>query len=153
MPSSVTSTTYMPTDGMNAADSGVKRIPKQQLGQADFLQLLTVQLTHQDPMKPMEDQAFIAQMAQFSSLEQMNALTQEFAVMRADQQLTTAGSLIGREVTVDDGIELITGVVEAVDASVTPATVVVGGNTYDLSSVRRIAPAGTTSNESTNDNV
>ena len=40
------------------------------LGQADFLKLLSTQFQNQDPMKPMDDTAFIAQMAQFTSLSQ-----------------------------------------------------------------------------------
>ena len=138
---SVNSTTYLPSVGMSAADTGPVRAPKQALDQSDFLKLLTVQMSNQDPMKPVEDQAFIAQMAQFSSLEQMNTLTSEFAIMRADQQMTTAGNLIGREVTVDDGESFLKGVVEAVDSSDTSGvSVVVNGQSYHLDMVRRIAP-------------
>lgn len=144
---SVNSTTYLPTVGMNAADTGPLRAPKQVLGQEDFLKLLTVQMTKQDPLKPMEDTAFIAQMAQFSSLEQMNSLTRDFAIMRADQQLTTAGNLIGREVTLDDGESFVTGLVEAVDSTAEEGvSIVVGGRSYDLSTVRRISTPGVTGN-------
>jgi flagellar basal-body rod modification protein FlgD len=48
--------------------------PNKQLGQAEFLKLLTTQLTYQDPLNPVDDKAFIAQMAQFSSLEQLMAI-------------------------------------------------------------------------------
>lgn len=138
---SINSTTYLPTVGMSAADTGPMRAPRQSLDQSDFLKLLTVQMSNQDPMKPVEDQAFIAQMAQFSSLEQMNALTNEFAIMRADQRMTTAGNLIGREVTVDDGESFLKGIVEAVDSSqASGVSVVVNGQSYDLNLVRRIAP-------------
>ncbi len=136
---SVNSTTYLPAAGMSPADTGPLRAPKQVLGQEDFLKLLTVQMTKQDPLKPMEDTAFIAQMAQFSSLEQMNSLTRDFALLRADQQMTTAGNLIGREVTIDDGESFITGTVDAVDSSdESGVTLLVNGQSYDLSMVRRI---------------
>lgn len=45
-----------------------------QLGRDAFLQLLTTQLAHQDPLEPQADGEFIAQLAQFSSLEQLTEM-------------------------------------------------------------------------------
>lgn len=49
-----------------------------QLGRDAFLKLLTTQLAHQDPFDPVQDTEFIAQLAQFSSLEQMSNLNETF---------------------------------------------------------------------------
>src|SRR6187402_1976001 len=88
-----------PLSAAATADTS-NRIVQKQLGQADFMKLLSVQFQQQDPMKPMDDTAFIAQMAQFSSLQQMTALNTGVESLRADSQLSSASNLIGREVTI-----------------------------------------------------
>lgn len=59
------------------------RSAKRELGKDDFLHLLIAQLTHQDPTAPMQDTQFIAQMAQFSSLEQMANMSAQVEIGRA----------------------------------------------------------------------
>ncbi len=111
------------------------------LGQKDFLQLLAKQYENQDPMKPMEDTAFIAQMAQFTSLEQTSSLLAEMTAMSGKQDIATANSYLGRQVTVDDG-NGGTAVGEATGVEVTAGVprLVIGEYTYALSSVLRVAP-------------
>ena len=66
------------------------------LGKEDFLRLLVAQISHQDPLKPMDDTAFVAQLAQFSSLEQtmgintrLDALAEERAAVAAERTKIT----------------------------------------------------------------
>jgi flagellar basal-body rod modification protein FlgD len=124
-----------------SSSSAPPRAAKKSLDSADFMKLLSVQFQRQDPLKPMEDTAFIAQMAQFSALEQSNSLVAEMGRLRADQQLLTANSYLGRTVTVDLGQgETATGVVSAVESGKSGVTLTVGGESYALAAVRRIEP-------------
>lgn len=71
------------------------------LGKDAFLQILITQLQNQDPSNPMDDREFIAQMAQFSSLEQMQNMTkamQELLESQKETQLMSYTSFIGKEV-------------------------------------------------------
>ncbi|MFA6286550.1 MAG: flagellar hook capping FlgD N-terminal domain-containing protein [Opitutaceae bacterium] len=117
------------------------RIPKKTLGQEDFLKLITVQLAKQDPLKPMDDTSFMAQMAQFSALEQSSQMATDMAALRSDSALQSAAGMIGREVTLgtDDGP--VTGMVDYVDTSSGEVQISVGGVLYPLSQVTRVAAA------------
>ncbi|MGC3973777.1 MAG: flagellar hook capping FlgD N-terminal domain-containing protein [Nitrospira sp.] len=63
------------------------------LGKDDFLKLLVTQLQHQDPLKPMDNEAFIAQTAQFSQLDQMTKMVslmeKSVALQESAQNKTT----------------------------------------------------------------
>lgn len=75
---------------------------KQSLGQEQFLKLLTTQLTHQDPMKPMENGEFLGQMAQFSTvsgIQELQASFKDFANSISSDQALQAASLVGRYVS------------------------------------------------------
>jgi flagellar basal-body rod modification protein FlgD len=62
------------------------------LNQDDFLKLLATQLQYQDPLKPLDNQAFIAQTAQFSQLNSMNELVALMQQSVALQQAAAAPS-------------------------------------------------------------
>jgi flagellar basal-body rod modification protein FlgD len=81
--------------------------PKGQLGKDDFLRLLTVQLQYQDPLKPMENTEFVAQMAQFSSLEQLQNMSQ------ALEQSTQSNAQLGRTLNHELVTSLVGRTVEA----------------------------------------
>src|SRR5881227_2485233 len=119
----------------------VVKAPKT-LGSNDFMKLLAVQFQTQDPMKPMEDTAFIAQMAQFTSLSQSQAMTAEMVKLSSNQQLTAANSFLGKQVVVDNGkggqvSGAVTGV--QIDATEGPQ-LIVGDAAYSLSSVLYVQP-------------
>lgn len=124
-----------------AAEPGTARIPKQVLGQEDFLKLLSVQFASQDPLKPMEDTAFIAQMANFSSLELMGDLNTSMASLSSSQQLSAAQMVLGKQVDVIDPEAIggkASGVVTAVWMKNDKTMISMGGNDYDFASVSRI---------------
>lgn len=79
----------------------------QAMGKDDFLKLLVTQLQNQDPLNPSDPTEFTAQLAQFSSLEQLFAVNDSLTRMASssgDMERLSALSLIGREVTADGGI-------------------------------------------------
>jgi flagellar basal-body rod modification protein FlgD len=123
-------------DSFNTALGG-SREASESLDKDDFMKILITQLTHQDPTKPMEDKAFIAQMAQFSTLEQMSNMSQEFSTLKSVMMSNQAYSLLGRNVTVADGEQIVTGVVEEVVGREYPQ-LLVGGKYYDFSQVEAV---------------
>ncbi len=114
------------------------RVANKALGQEDFLKLLSVQFQSQDPMKPMEDTAFIAQMAQFTSLEQSSAMNTTMAQLRSEQQVAVANSYLGLFAVVEDADgNLKSGQVTAVDTTTEKPMLEIEGKYYDLSAVLR----------------
>jgi len=84
----------------------------------DFLKILTSQLSNQDPLKPLDNQEFIAQMAQFSTLEQSRQLNEKIDQLLAMQSATQSVGLLGKTVDVvnaDGG--LVSGQVTALNLS------------------------------------
>ncbi len=114
-----------------------QRTFKNQLDKDDFLKILLTQLTHQDPTKPMEDREFIAQMAQFSSLEQMTNMSREFGKLQNVLASNQAINLIGKTVQVTDGDQVITGKVEEVSGYEYPQ-LLINGKYYDMSRIEKI---------------
>lgn len=104
------------------------------LDKDDFLKILITQLSHQDPTQPMEDQAFIAQMAQFSSLEQMTNMSAGLAKVADLVARAQAVSLLGKIVEVSDGYGTASGTVDAVSGMEYPQ-LLVNGKFFDYSQV------------------
>ena len=123
-------------DSINKALSGTREA-NQNLGKDDFLQLLITQLTHQDPTQPMEDREFIAQMAQFSTLEQMTNMNEGFTTLSNMLASNQAMGLLGKTVDIIDGETVITGKVEEIAGREYPQ-VLVNGTYYDYAQVEKI---------------
>ncbi len=74
---------------------------KSDLGKEDFLTLLVAQLSHQDPMNPMDDKEFVSQLSEFSSLEQLTNISTGIDEMNNStgrQEMISAVSFIGKDV-------------------------------------------------------
>jgi flagellar basal-body rod modification protein FlgD len=99
------------------------------LGQADFLHLMTEQLKNQDPLKPLDNNQFLGQLAQFSTVQgiegMQGAMAAMASVMESDQTLRAA-ALVGRDAMVAiDSVPLAAGAGlqgEVVAASAGPVT-------------------------------
>ncbi|GBU28889.1 flagellar basal-body rod modification protein FlgD [Treponema sp. R8-4-B8] len=113
------------------------RQPQQNLGKDDFLKILITQLSYQDPTAPMEDKEFIAQMAQFSTLEQMTGMAKDFSKLTSMLMGNEAASALGKSVEIIEGERSVYGVVQAVTRGETPE-VLVNGNFYDWNHVIKV---------------
>ena len=117
------------------------RTAKTVLDREDFLQILITQLTHQDPTSPMEDREFVAQMAQFSTLEQMINMGDEMSRVSSLVAKSQAYGLLGKTVTVTTGDRAVTGRVDEVRGSEFPQ-ILVDGRYYDFADVEAVAEQG-----------
>ncbi|WP_291328555.1 flagellar hook assembly protein FlgD [Desulfovibrio sp. UCD-KL4C] len=89
--------------GRAEADMAASNAPehKDSLGNEDFLKLLLTQMQNQDPANPMDDKEYMAQLAQFSSLEQLTKVNTSLESMlgnSSQEQMVSAVSFIGKEV-------------------------------------------------------
>jgi flagellar basal-body rod modification protein FlgD len=101
--------------------------PSSGLGNTDFMQLLVTQLQNQDPMNPVDDQQFIAQMAQLSSLEATNQLAAQVGQMVTAQQQTGLLQLVGHDVQyLDQNGNTAQGKVTGVSLSGPTPTLLIG---------------------------
>lgn len=110
-----------------------KRKPGNELGQEQFLKILMTQLANQNPMEPVNDTEFIAQLAQFSSLEQLQSLNEK---MDMENTRNLVGKYVYVEVKNASGqTEWLTGKVEGVLKVDGVDHVVIGGELYPTSKV------------------
>lgn len=129
--------TQMEVDRFNKTNTIDGRQPNNQMGKDEFLKLLLTQLSHQDPTSPMDNNEFVAQMAQFSSLEQIHNMSEGFNKMAALMNNNDAVATLGKTVDIEIGSDKITGVVESVTRGQNPQ-VLVNGNYYNLEHINAV---------------
>jgi len=109
-----TTTSTLPSGIVKYEDYQAKQKNKptnEQMGQTEFLTLFTTQLKNQNPLDPVKNEAFVAQLAQFSQLEATTAMKtsmQNLVSSLANDRLLGATSLIGKTVAVPDGPVTVT---------------------------------------------
>ncbi|MBK7878704.1 MAG: hypothetical protein IPJ77_23855 [Planctomycetes bacterium] len=154
----------MAIDGISANDpislgtSPTAASSTDSLGKDAFLSLLVQQMKNQDPMAPTDNQAFIAQLAQFSSLEQMQKVNDNLlglAVLQQSNalmsQLTQSSALIGKDVRYVDPTtnEDATGTVSTVKIQDGLAVLNIGGHDVPLGNVTEVLGSAATADTST----
>jgi flagellar basal-body rod modification protein FlgD len=131
-----------PTAGNGAlGTSGGRQVS--QLGSQDFLRLLIEQLRNQNPLDPVGGTDFLAQTAQFSSVENLNQVNTNISQLLTLQQVTQASGLIGKRISFQKaGVNgLQTATVSAVNITNGKVTLTAGADVIDLSQVRTIQAA------------
>jgi flagellar basal-body rod modification protein FlgD len=123
------------------------------LGKDQFLSILVTQLRNQDPMQPLQDKDFIAQMAQFTSVEQLMNMATELSLMR--QSMGSASSLIGKTIEWNEydeagNVKIVNGVVDSIISKDKILYATVGATEVALDYVTSISNGGT-SNPSQDD--
>ncbi len=85
------------------------------LGKDEFLKLLTTQMSHQDPLSPMDNKDMIAQLAQFSSVEQMVETNKTLSMMNKATSEQASYGMLGRDVNfVDENGNMLSGYVGSI---------------------------------------
>ena len=119
----------------SATTSGATKVPGE-LGRNDFLNLLVTQLQYQDPMNPMDSADFTAQLAQFSSLEQLTNMSEQLealATAQSDLNNSQAVSYIGRTVLANGNATFIAdGSAEPLQVELDDAAADVYVGVYDV---------------------
>lgn len=101
------------------------------LGKNEFLNLLVTQMKYQDPLEPTDDTEFIAQMAQFSSLEQMQNLNDSFNKYKAYD-------LVGKNVDATVNGTAISGFIESIRFNSDGIYAIIDGSSVDIDNITKV---------------
>lgn len=96
-----------------SAVSAASNLQAAGMGLQDLMKILLTQLTYQDPLKPMDNQEFVAQIAQFSALEANRQLNDKFDSLLAIQSSVQSIGLLNKQVDLASGPGSVSGQVTA----------------------------------------
>ena len=121
----------------------VAKTPGEQMGKDTFLKLLVAQLKYQNPLEPTDSAQFMAQTAQFTVVEKLDALTKTNAELLSTNRALGASSLLGQSVVSagpngDDVVAKVTGV----RFDVAGPVLLTGDTEVSLAAVKEVRPAG-----------
>lgn len=118
--------------------------PNQELDRDAFLSLLVEQMRNQDPLEPVGNEDFIAQLAQFTSLENSELTADRLGSLLQVEQLGQGAALVGRKVSFRSPTsgEVLPGIVSGAELTNQGVYVDVGGERVPLSNVLRVDDAG-----------
>ena len=103
--------------GATTATSAVQPSQLSGVGIQDFLKILASQLNNQDPLQPVDNEQFIAQIAQFTALEQRQELNQKIDNLLSLQSASQSIGLLGKTVSISSSGSTVSGTVSALDFS------------------------------------
>jgi len=108
-------------------------------GANEFMQILLAQLTHQDPLEPMNNAEMMSQFSQLNSLQELRDIHTALETISVSNQTTYLASLIGKTVKAarPDG-ETVEGVVDGVVTDTDQPQLLIGSETVDLADVLEI---------------
>jgi flagellar basal-body rod modification protein FlgD len=123
----------------NSGTTGETKLASSVFDGDAFMKLLLTQLRYQDPMNPMKDQEFMAQLAQMNTLSEMQKLNTNIEAMSETQSLTQGASLIGKAVQAStDSGDPTYGVVQAVRVQGNKVLLDLGQSTVALDDVQAV---------------
>jgi flagellar basal-body rod modification protein FlgD len=121
----------------------VAKTPGEQMGKDTFLKLLVAQLKYQNPLEPTDSAQFMAQTAQFTVVEKLDALTKTNAELLSTNRALGASSLLGQSVvsTGADGADVVAKVT-GVRFDVAGPVLLTGDTEVSLAAVKEVRPSG-----------
>lgn len=126
-----TSNSSSVTDNLSISKKNEPKKNTNELGQAAFLELMITQMNNQNPLSPQDNSEFVAQLAQFSSVEGLERLNTSFNSFMSNNALQ-ASSLVGRSVTVEsEKSNLVKGGIVAGSAELAHSTKNLSITIYD----------------------